>query len=83
MRRSLLTIAAACMWFAGTNVMAMGAPVEVAAAAEGDDCSNPIAVNQGMYTPIKANHPTWFKINLVCIVCDSSRLQVPRLRSLL
>ena len=32
---------------------------------EGDDCSNPIAVNQGMYTPIKANHPTWFKINLV------------------
>mgnify|MGYP006988629656 CR=1 FL=1 len=27
MRRSLLTIAAACMWFAGTNVMAMGAPV--------------------------------------------------------
>ncbi len=34
MRRSLLTIAAACMWFAGTNVMAMGAPVEVAAAAE-------------------------------------------------
>ena len=65
MRRSLLTIAAACMWFAGTNVMAMGTPVEVAAAAEGDDCSNPIAVNQGMYTPIKANHPTWFKINLV------------------
>ena len=37
MRRSLLTIAAACMWFAGTNVMAMGAPVEVAAAAEGDE----------------------------------------------
>ena len=65
MRRSLLTTAAACMWFAGTNVMAMGTPVEVAAAAEGDDCSNPIAVNQGMYTPIKANHPTWFKINLV------------------
>ena len=39
MRRSLLTIAAACMWFAGTNVMAMGTPVEVAAAAEGDDLS--------------------------------------------
>ena len=65
MRRSLLTIAAAYMWFAGTNVMAMGTPVEVAAAAEGDDCSNPIAVSQGMYTPIKANHPTWFKIKLV------------------
>ena len=50
MRRSLLTIAAACMWFAGTNVMAMGAPVEVAAGGAGDDCSNPIAVNQYVHS---------------------------------
>ena len=49
----------------GSFVMAMATPLDLSNAPDGNYCVKPINASVGMYSSIKANRPTWFKVNIV------------------